>query len=170
MKILQKKYFYINKKLIFGTLKNLFEEMKQFYNSKSLLRLSLLFVLLFSVLNVVSSCKKDDDDDGYKDHLVQFEVKTSAGGEIIGIAKQVGTTQSMMFNTPTTPLNSPWSSGEFFVNSSQAQLNLDANAKLPAADSELIINLYIDGEVVRTVKKKGQGELVASIDYSFLEP
>ncbi|WP_228441199.1 hypothetical protein [Chryseobacterium phosphatilyticum] len=144
--------------------------MKQFYNSKSLLRLSFLFVFLLSTITVVSSCKKDDDDDGFKDHLVQFEVKTSAGGEIISVVTQVGTSQSTMFNTPTTPLTSPWKSNEFFVNSSQAQLNLDANAKLPDPDSELIINLYIDGEIVRTAKQKGKGELVASIDYSFLEP
>ncbi|WP_246008613.1 hypothetical protein [Chryseobacterium lactis] len=144
--------------------------MKQFYNSKSLLRLSFLFVLLFSVITVVNSCKKDDDDDGFKDHLVQFEVKTSAGGEIISVVTQVGTAQSTMYNTPTTPLTSPWSSGEFFVNSSQAQLNLDANATMPDPDSELTINLYIDGEVVKTAKKKGKGVLVASIDYSFLEP
>nr|WP_315028806.1 hypothetical protein [uncultured Chryseobacterium sp.] len=143
--------------------------MKQFYNSKSLLRLSFLFVLLFSVITVVNSCKKDDDD-GFKDHLVQFEVKTSAGSEIISITTQVGTAQTPMFNTTTTPLKSPWSSGEFFVNSSQAQLGLAANAKMPDPDSELIINLYIDGEVVRTVKKKGKGVLDASIVYSFLEP
>ncbi len=143
--------------------------MKQFYNSKSLLRLSFLFVLLFSVITVVSSCKKDDDDD-FQDHVVQFEVKTTAGGVIKSVVTQVGTTQNTIFNTPQTPLTSPWTSGEFFVNSSQAQLNLDANAILPEDDSELTINLWIDGEVARTVTKKGKGELVASIDYSFLEP
>ncbi|AKK73454.1 hypothetical protein OK18_13350 [Chryseobacterium gallinarum] len=161
-------YFYINKKLIFETLKNLFGEMKQFYNSKSLLRLSFLFVLLFSVITVVNSCKKDDDEE-FQDHLVQFEVKTSAGGVIKTIVTQVGTSQNTMYNTLQTPLNSPWTSGEFFVNSSQAQLNLDANAELPDTDSELIINLWIDGSIVKTDKKVGKGTLVASIDYSFLE-
>ncbi|MCL8537197.1 hypothetical protein [Chryseobacterium gallinarum] len=142
--------------------------MKQFYNSKSLLRLSFLFVLLFSVITVVNSCKKDDDEE-FQDHLVQFEVKTSAGGVIKTIVTQVGTSQNTMYNTLQTPLNSPWTSGEFFVNSSQAQLNLDANAELPDTDSELIINLWIDGSIVKTDKKVGKGTLVASIDYSFLE-
>jgi len=41
---------------------------------------------------------------------------------------------------------------------------------MPDDNSELTITLYIDGEVARTVKKKGKGVLVASIDYSFLEP
>ena len=138
--------------------------MKQFYNSKSLLRLSFLFVLLFSVVTVVSSCKKDDDD-GSQDHMVQFEVKTSTGGVIKTIVTQVGTTKTDIFD----PVGTTWKSDEFFVNSSQAQLNLDANASLPDVDSELTINLWIDGEIVKTDKKKGKGVLVASIDYSFLE-
>ncbi|MGH1515924.1 hypothetical protein [Chryseobacterium sp. JK1] len=143
--------------------------MKQFYNSKSLLRLSFLFVLLFSVITVLNSCKKDDDDE-FQDHVVQFEVKTSTGGKIISVVTQVGTTQNTIYNTTATPVTSPWTSGEFFVNSSQAQLNLDANANMPDATSELTINLYIDGEVARTVKKVGKGVLTASLDYSFLEP
>ncbi|WP_228401660.1 hypothetical protein [Chryseobacterium sp. PMSZPI] len=142
--------------------------MKQFYKSKSLPRLSFLFVLLFSVITVVNSCKKDDDE-GYQDHLVQFEVKASAGGVIKTIVTQIGTSQNTMYNTTQTPLTSPWTSGEIFVNSSQAQLNLDANADMPNTDSELIINLWIDGNIVKTDKKVGKGVLTASIDYSFLE-
>ncbi len=169
MEIFYKSYFYINKKLIFETLKNLFGEMKQFYNSKSLLRLSFLFVLLFSAITVLNSCKKDDDEE-FQDHMVQFEVKTTGGGKIISVVRQVGTTQSTIYDTPTTPITSPWTSGDVWVNSSQAQLNLDANATLPDDNAELIINLWIDGEIVRTDKKKGKGVAVASIDFSFLEP
>lgn len=139
--------------------------MKQFYKSKSLLRLSFLFVLLFSVITVVNSCKKDDDDEEFTDHVVQFEVKTTTGGVIKAIVTQVGTSKTDIFD----PTGTTWTSGEFFVNSSQAQLNLDAKADLPDADSELVVNLWIDGEIVRTQKKKGAGPLVASIDYSFLE-
>ncbi|SHH62515.1 hypothetical protein [Chryseobacterium oranimense] len=139
--------------------------MKQFYKSKSLLRLSFLFVLLFSVITVVNSCKKDDDEDEFTDHVVQFEVKTTTGGVIRAIVTQVGTTKTDIFD----PVGTTWASGEFFVNSSQAQLNLDAKADLPDADSELVVNLWIDGEIVRTKKMVGAGPLVASIDYSFLE-
>ncbi|NML71556.1 hypothetical protein HHL23_17365 [Chryseobacterium sp. RP-3-3] len=140
--------------------------MKQFYKSKSLLRLSFLFVLLFSVLTVVNSCKKDnDDDEEFTDHVVQFEVKTTTGGVIRAIVTQVGTVKTDIFD----PVGTTWASGEFFVNSSQAQLNLDAKADLPSADSELVINLRIDGEIVRTKKMVGAGPVVASIDYSFLE-
>jgi len=164
LEIFHKSYFYINKKPIFGTLKNLFGEMKQFYKSKSLLRLSFLFALLFSVISVVNSCKKDDDEE-FKDHVVKFEVKTTTGGVIKTVVTQVGTSQNTIFD----PVGTTWTSDEFFVNSSQAQLNLDANAVLPSADSELVINLYIDGEIAKTDKKKGAGPMVASIDYSFLE-
>ncbi|KMQ60722.1 hypothetical protein ACM40_13295 [Chryseobacterium sp. BLS98] len=139
--------------------------MKQFYKSKSLLRLSFLFVLLFSVITVVNSCKKDDDEDEFTDHVVQFEVKTTTGGVIRAIVTQVGTTKTDIFD----PVGTTWASGEFFVNSSQAQLNLDAKADLPDATSELVVNLWIDGEIVRTKKMVGAGPLVASIDYSFLE-
>ncbi|MDP9960788.1 hypothetical protein [Chryseobacterium lathyri] len=139
--------------------------MKQFYKSKSLLRLSFLFVLLFSVITVVNSCKKDDDDEEFKDHVVQFEVKTTTGGVIKAIVTQVGTSKTDIFD----PVGTVWTSGEFFVNSSQAQLNLDAKADLPDADSELVVNLWIDGEIVKTDKKVGAGPMVASIDYSFLE-
>ncbi|CEJ69631.1 hypothetical protein BN1195_01933 [Chryseobacterium oranimense G311] len=106
--------------------------MKQFYKSKSLLRLSFLFVLLFSVITVVNSCKKDDDEDEFTDHVVQFEVKTTTGGVIRAIVTQVGTTKTDIFD----PVGTTWASGEFFVNSSQAQLNLDAKADLPDADSD----------------------------------
>lgn len=139
--------------------------MKQFYKSKSLLRLSFLFVLLFSVMTVLNSCKKDDDDDEFTDHIVQFEVKTTTGGVIRAIVTQVGTTKTDIFD----PVGTVWASGEFFVNSGQAQLNLDAKADLPSADSELVVNLWIDGEIVKTQKKIGAGPMVASIDYSFLE-
>ncbi|UWX58822.1 hypothetical protein N0B40_10210 [Chryseobacterium oranimense] len=139
--------------------------MKQFYKSKSLLRLSFLFVLLFSVITVVNSCKKDNSDEEFTDHVVQFEVKTTTGGVIRAIVTQVGTTKTDIFD----PVGTTWASGEFFVNSSQAQLNLDAKADLPDATSELVVNLWIDGEIVRTKKMVGAGPLVASIDYSFLE-
>ncbi|MGE8432046.1 hypothetical protein SAMN05421768_10434 [Chryseobacterium joostei] len=143
--------------------------MKQFYNSKSLLRLSFLFVLLFSAITVLNSCKKDDDEE-FQDHMVKFEVKTTGGGKIISVVRQVGTTQNTIYDTPTTPITSPWTSEDIWVNSSQAQLNLDANATLPDDNAELIINLWIDGEIVKTDKKKGKGVAVASIDFSFLEP
>lgn len=143
--------------------------MKQFYNSKSLLRLSFLFVLLFSAITVLNSCKKDDDEE-FKDHVVQFEAKTTTGGELIAVVTQVGTVQNTILSNPVTPLKSAWNSGEFFVNSSQAQLNLDARATLPEDKSELTINLYVDGEIVRTAKVQGKGDKYVYLDFSFLEP
>ncbi|MBB6369181.1 hypothetical protein [Chryseobacterium shigense] len=116
-------------------------------------------------MTVLNSCKKDDDDDEFTDHIVQFEVKTTTGGVIRAIVTQVGTTKTDIFD----PVGTVWASGEFFVNSGQAQLNLDAKADLPSADSELVVNLWIDGEIVKTQKKIGAGPMVASIDYSFLE-
>ncbi len=102
--------------------------------------------------------------------MVQFEAKTTTGGELIAVVTQVGTVQNTILSNPVTPLKSAWNSGEFFVNSSQAQLNLDARAKLPEDTSELTINLYVDGEVVRTAKVVGKGEKSVSLDFSFLEP
>ncbi|MDR2238798.1 MAG: hypothetical protein LBE92_22005 [Chryseobacterium sp.] len=138
--------------------------MKQFYKSKSLRKLSFLFVLLFSAITVLNSCKKDDDDE-FEDHVVRFEVKTTGGGVIKAIVTQVGTVKTDIFDV----VEPVWISDEFFVNSSQAQLNLDAKADLPVADAELVVNLWIDGEIVRTDRKTGAGPAVASIDYSFLE-
>jgi len=173
LEILYKSYFYIDKKPIFETLKNLFGEMKQFYKSKNLLRLSFLAVLLLSLTSVFNSCK-DDDDEEFQDHLVQFEAKIVPGGTtpptppiymFKTIVTQVGTVQNTIFD----PQGLVWASDEFFVNSSQSQLNLDANAELPNADSELILNLYIDGEIAKTAKATGAGTKSASIDFSFLE-
>lgn len=145
--------------------------MKQFYNLKSLLRLSSLFVLLFSVVTVANSCKKDDKDDEFKDHVVQFVAKTSTGGALISTVTQIGTAQTMTYSTDLKPLNENWSSGEVWVNSSQAQINFAANAVLPQANSEMVITLYIDGEVARTAKVTGAGDnKVAKLAYSFLEP
>ena len=148
--------------------------MKQFYKSKNLLRLSFLAVLLLSIASVFNSCKDDDDDKDFQDHLVQFEAIIIPGGTTAptppinifkSIVTQIGTAQNQIFDHPGLT----WSSGEFFVNSSQSQLNFDANAELPNIDSELIITLYIDGEIAKTTKAVGAGTKSVSIDYSFLE-
>lgn len=147
--------------------------MKQFYKSKNLLRLSFLAVLLLSVVSVFNSCK-DDDEDEFQDHLVRFEAKIVPGGTTpppapINIFKsvvtQVGTKQDITYN----PVGLVWASEEFFVNSSQSQINFDANAELPNADSELIVTLYIDGEIAKSDTATGSGVKSASIDFSFLE-
>ena len=123
--------------------------MKQIYKSKSLHRLSFLVVALFSVLSVTNSCKEDDEEE-FPDHLVKFEAKLVKGtGTALPafktIVTQVGVSQNTTFDSPGTI----WASDEFFVNSSQSQLNLDANAVLPNPDSQLIVTLYIDGEVAK---------------------
>ncbi|MDH6252918.1 hypothetical protein M2347_002645 [Chryseobacterium sp. H1D6B] len=138
--------------------------MKQFYKSKSLLRLTFLFAVLFSVISVVNSCKKDDDEK-FTDHIVQFEVKGTTGTVLKTVVTQVGTNNQNIFN----PTGTVWTSGEFFVNSSQSQLNLAANAVLTSADSELVVNIYIDGEIAKTKKVTGAGEKNAAVVYSFLE-
>jgi len=143
--------------------------MKQIYKSKSLHRLSLMVVALFSVVSVMNSCK-DDDEEEFQDHLVQFEAKLVKGtGTAVPVFKtivtQVGVSQNTNFDTPGLV----WASDEFFVNSSQSQLNLDANALLTNADSQLIVTLYIDGQVAKSDTATGVGTKDASIDYSFLE-
>jgi len=143
--------------------------MKQIYKSKKLHRLSFLVVALFSVVSVMNSCKEDDEDE-FKDYLVQFEVKavkgTGSGDPVLKtIVTQVGVSQNTTFNPPGIT----WKSDEFFVNSSQSQLNLDANALLPNADSKLIVTLYVDGVVAKSDTAIGSGTKDASIDYSFLE-
>ncbi|MCJ8153091.1 hypothetical protein MKJ01_04835 [Chryseobacterium sp. SSA4.19] len=150
--------------------------MKQFYKSKSLLRLSFLFAVLFSVISVVNSCKDDDDEDQFTDHIVMFEAKINVKGpstppstpppaNFKTVVTQIGTSPSTTFN----PTGTTWTSGEQFVNSSQAQLNLAANAVLPYSDSELIINIWVDGEIAKTKKVIGSGEKNLSTFYSFLE-
>ena len=172
MEILHKSYFYIDKKPIFETLKNLFGEMKQFYKSKNLLRLSFLAVILLSVASVFNSCK-DDEEDEFQDHLVQFEAKIVNGGTaptppvstFKTIVSQVGIKQETLYDSPGLV----WTSGEFFVNSSQSQLNLAANANLLNADSKLIVSIYIDGEIAETDTIEGSGTKEVAVAHSFLE-
>ncbi|WP_027387743.1 hypothetical protein [Chryseobacterium gregarium] len=150
--------------------------MKQFYKSKSLFRLSLLFAVLFSVISVVNSCKDDDDDEEFTDHIVMFEAKINTKGPqpaptppVNGTFKTVVTQIGTAPNTTFNPTGTTWTSGEQFVNSSQSQLNFAANAVLPYSDSELIINIWVDGEIAKTKKVVGVGEKNASVFYSFLE-
>jgi hypothetical protein len=168
-------YFYIDKKPIFETLKIYLEKMKQFYKSKSLLKLSFLFAVLFSVISVLNSCKEDDDEE-FTDHIIKFEAKIIVNGpstpptsppaaNFKTVVTQIGTSPSTTFN----PTGITWTSGDQFVSSSQSQLNLAANAVLPYADSELIVNIYVDGELAKTKKAVGSGEKNASTYYSFLE-
>lgn len=149
--------------------------MKQFYKSKNLLKLSFLFAVLFSVISVLNSCK-DDDDDEYTDHIVKLEAKIitngpqsppsgSPVGEFKTVVTQIGTAPTTTFN----PTGLTWSTGDIFVNSSQSQLNLAANADLPYSDSELIVNIYVDGELAKTNKVTGSGVQNTSTFYSFLE-
>ena len=142
--------------------------MKQFYKGKSLFKLSFLLVALFSVISVMNSCKNDDDE-GFTDHIVKFEVEGTTGVVVKAIVTQVGTSHNTIFGTDAAPIALPWRSQEFFVNSSQSQINLDANAVLPNANSELKINLWVDGEIVKTSKAIGSGTKSVSIDYSFLQ-
>ncbi len=166
MENFHKSYFYIDKKAIFETLKNLFGEMKQFYKSKNLSKLSFLFIVLFSVVSVAHSCKDDDDEDEFQDHIVKFEVKGTTGVEFKTIVTQVGTSQNQIFDQPGIS----WNSGEMFVNSSQSQLNLSANALLPDANAKLILNIWVDGEVAETDTIKNlSGIQSSSIAHSFLE-
>ncbi|MEG1592461.1 hypothetical protein [Chryseobacterium sp.] len=146
--------------------------MKQFYKSKNLLRLSFLATILFSTATVFNSCK-DDDEDEFQDHLVQFEAKIVNGGTaptppvstFKTIITQVGTKQEQLFDSPGLL----WTSGEFFVNSSQSQLNFAANANLLNADSKLIVSIYIDGEVAETDTIEGSGTKQVAVAHSFLE-
>ena len=146
--------------------------MKQFYKSKNLLRLSFLATILFSTATVFNSCK-DDEEDEFQDHLVQFEAKIVNGGTaptppistFKTIITQVGTKQEQLFDSPGLL----WTSGEFFVNSSQSQLNFAANANLLNTDSKLIVSIYIDGEVAETDTIEGSGTKQVAVAHSFLE-
>lgn len=144
--------------------------MKKFYKSNNLRRLSLVLVLFFSVLAVATSCKEEREDE-FKDHLVKFEAKIVQGTPADNISKfktivtQVGTVQNTIFD----PTGSTWASDEFFVNSSQSQLNLDVNAMLMNANSELTATIYVDGEPARTQTVKGVGTKSISLDFSFLD-
>ncbi|WP_209390735.1 hypothetical protein [Chryseobacterium sp. RR2-3-20] len=147
--------------------------MKKFYNAKNLFKLSFLSVLLLSLATVFNSCK-DDKEDEYQDHLVQFEAKIVPGGTTAptppimlfkSVVTQVGTKQETIFD----PIGLTWTSGDFFVNSSQSQLNFSANATLLHPDASLTVIIYVDGEVAKKVTVTGTGEKSASVAHSFLE-
>lgn len=143
--------------------------MKQFYKSSNLRRLSWVFILFLSVLTLTTSCKEEREEE-FRDYLVKFEAKMIKGTGSVDsnfktVVTQVGTVQNTIFN----PTGYTWASDEFFVNSSQSQLNLDANAMLGNADAKLIVTIYVDGEVAKTAEVKGSGLKSASVDFSFLD-
>jgi hypothetical protein len=96
--------------------------MKQFYNSKSLLRLSFYSFYYFLQLPLLILVKKMTKKNF---RIMLFSLrKATTGSELISVVTQVGTVQNTIYSTPTAPLKEGWTSGEMWVNSSQAQINL----------------------------------------------
>ena len=141
--------------------------MNNFYTSKKLLRITFLLALLFSVTSIFNSCK--DDEEEYKDYLAQFEVKVTTGMTIDMVSTQVGAGTASTYFPPATTTWTIWKSDEFFVNSSQSALFLNAKAVGINADSELTVTIYIDGVPKRTKTYEGAGEHLAQINYHFLD-
>ncbi len=166
----------MKKKPIFGTLKRIVK-MKNLYTSKKFQRMAFLFGVVLSAGIVVSSCKNDDEEDLYKDHVVQFEVKASKGVYIKSINTQIGTTQNLPiydpFPIPVPPPTTPpqevvWQSDQMIVNSSQSSVNLSSNAVPLDATSTLITNIYVDGVLKKTDTSKTGNPRVSQLHYSFV--
>lgn len=135
--------------------------MKNIYRSKSLLKFGFSMILLSSVLGVLSSCKKDDEDE-FTSHNVQFRVESTTGVMIKAIVTQVGTVQSS--NYVVTSNN--WTSDNISVNSSQGSVNILSTANGLDADSKLIVKILVDGELKKTDTATGT-DLKAMTTYSF---
>ncbi len=151
--------------------------MKNLYSSKKFQRMAFLFAMILSTGVVVSSCKNDEEENPYIDHVVQFEVKASKGVYIKSINTQIGTQQSLPifdpFPIPVPPPTTPspevvWKSPELFVNESESSVNLSSNAVPMDATSTLITNIYIDGQLAKTDTAKTGNPRVSQIHYSFV--
>lgn len=167
--------------------------MKNLYTSKKFQKLTFVFAAFLSLGLVMTSCKKDEDNNPYTDHTVGFEVKSipgegavpPTGGGPMGVllksvTTQVGTEPSTILFKATDPPVVSWffgdigsdvTDGAFYVNSSKSAVYLSSNGTALDPKAKLVTNIYIDGELKKTDTAKATGigaPIVSQVKYSFI--
>ncbi len=128
--------------------------------SRKFLAFSLALVFSVSIFSTVTSCK-DREEDPNESVNVQFQVKYSTGVNVDAIITQVGTVQSTQFNIPSTPTT--WNSEPQIVHTSKGAVHLSAIGDGVDSDSELIVNIMINGEMKATDTAKGLNLLAETV-------
>ncbi len=120
--------------------------MKKASTFRNIFRFSLILVIIFSFLNIFSSCKQREEDP-HENVNVQFRVSALPTTKLKAIVTQVGTVQSTKFYDPTLPQTvTNWSSETMIVNTKEGAVHLSATAQGENTDSQVTVSIWINGE------------------------
>ena len=129
------------------------------------MKLNLLAIALCSSFAVLSSCK-DDEESPFEDVTVQFAVAYTPDVVMKAVITQVGVEQSQTFDAAA---NAVFLSTPRVVNTSAGALHIASTATGTDVDSELVVKIFVNGQVKATDTVKGLGNLVAKTEYNFIE-
>lgn len=139
--------------------------MKNLYFLSNKLKLNLLAIALCSSFAVLSSCK-DDEESPFEDVTVQFAVAYTPDVTLKAVITQVGVEQSQNFDVAA---NTIFISTPRIVNTSAGALHIASTATGTDIDSEMIVNILVNGQIKATDTVRGVGNLVAKTQYNFIE-
>lgn len=128
------------------------------------IKLSLFCSLIFAL--VMTSCREEEDNN--KDLAVQFKVMGSEQVDVKSVIVQVGTEQEIDYAVD----GQNWQSESQIINTSSKYVRLASTGKLYDQDSELIVQIWVDGELkvadTATVQP-GTPNLIAETSLNFHE-
>lgn len=129
------------------------------------IKLGVLFAVVFSFL--MTSCRKDDEET-YEDLAVQFKVIATENVNVKSAIVQIGADQTIDY----TVEGQSWTSESQIINTSSKYVRLGATADAFDQDSELIVQIWVDGAIKEadTVSvTTGSANLVAESSLNFNE-
>lgn len=129
------------------------------------IKLGVLFAVVFSFL--MTSCRKDDEET-YEDLAVQFKVIATENVHVKSTVVQIGADQTIDY----TIEGQSWTSESQVINTSSKYVRLGATADVFNQDSELIVQIWVDGAIKEadTVSvTAGSPNLVAKTTLNFNE-
>lgn len=129
------------------------------------IKLGVLFAVVFSFL--MTSCRKDDEET-YEDLAVQFKVIATDSVNVKSAIVQIGADQTIDY----TVEGQSWTSESQIINTSSKYVRLGATADAFDQDSELIVQIWVDGAIKEadTVSvTAGSANLVAESSLNFNE-
>lgn len=129
------------------------------------IKLGVLFAVIFSFL--MTSCRKDDEET-YEDLAVQFKVIATENVNVKSAIVQIGADQTIDY----TVEGQSWTSESQIINTSSKYVRLGATADAFDQDSELIVQIWVDGAIKEadTVSvTAGSANLVAESSLNFNE-
>ena len=125
--------------------------MKNKYFSSKEFKFSTLFVFAIAVLGFLSSCKKEDDEN--EQVAVNFVVTGDDIFKMKAVVTQVGTQQTSQYTFE--PDAQGYKIETQLVNTNVGAVHLSATADGMNADSELVVSIFVNGEMKATDTAKG---------------